>query len=53
LAERSGTGPSVEAIVAVAHTLALEVTAEGLEPLEQINRITALHWNRGDYFARP
>jgi EAL domain-containing protein (putative c-di-GMP-specific phosphodiesterase class I) len=45
----------VEAIVALAHALDMEVTAEGIETGEQLARLTALGCERGQgyYFSRP
>ena len=45
----------VRAIIAVAHTLSMEVTAEGIETGEQLREIAALQCDRGQgyYFARP
>ena len=45
----------VEAIVALAHALDMEVTAEGIETGEQLARLSALRCERGQgyYFSRP
>ncbi|MEX2372203.1 MAG: bifunctional diguanylate cyclase/phosphodiesterase [Dehalococcoidia bacterium] len=45
----------VQAIIAVAHTLSLEVTAEGIETVEQLGHIAGLLCDRGQgfYFAKP
>ncbi|MBV8719092.1 MAG: EAL domain-containing protein [Chloroflexi bacterium] len=45
----------VEAIVALAHALDMEITAEGIETGEQLARLSALACERGQgyYFSRP
>jgi diguanylate cyclase (GGDEF)-like protein/PAS domain S-box-containing protein len=45
----------VSAIIALAHTMGLEVTAEGVETADQQARLQRLGCNRGQgyYFARP
>jgi EAL domain-containing protein (putative c-di-GMP-specific phosphodiesterase class I) len=51
--ERS-TGLIVEATIALAHTLGMEVTAEGIESAQQLARLKALRCDRGQgfYFAK-
>jgi EAL domain-containing protein (putative c-di-GMP-specific phosphodiesterase class I) len=45
----------VRAIINLAKTLGLEVTAEGVETLEQMTQLNDLScdWGQGFYFARP
>ena len=55
LNEPDGTGPIVEAVVSMAHTLGLHVVAEGVETAEQLD--TLVHRGcdliQGYYFSRP
>ncbi|MGI8553573.1 MAG: putative bifunctional diguanylate cyclase/phosphodiesterase, partial [Dehalococcoidia bacterium] len=50
-----GTVSIVEAVVALAHVLGLQVTAEGIDTAEQLAGVRRLRCNRGQcyYFARP
>jgi len=53
--EADGTGPIVEAVLSMAHTLGLRVVAEGVETAEQLN---TLHQGgcdviQGFFFSRP
>jgi len=45
----------VQAVIAFAKTLKLDVTAEGIETVEQLNHLRALRCERGQgyYFAKP
>lgn len=55
IAERKGTYPTVRAIVALAHTLGMEVVAEGVETEEQLRILQSLQCDRvqGYLFSRP
>jgi len=50
-----GTGPIVEAVVSVAHTLGLRVVAEGVETVEQLRSVAKSGFDviQGYYFSRP
>ena len=45
----------VQAVLAMAHSLGMHVTAEGVETLDQANRLRAMacHTQQGFYFSRP
>jgi diguanylate cyclase (GGDEF)-like protein len=45
----------IEAVIALAHALGLEVVAEGIETREQLDRVTALgcEYAQGFFFSRP
>ena len=47
--------PIVQAVIALAHSLGIEVTAEGIETIEQLEWLRDLKCDRaqGYYFARP
>jgi diguanylate cyclase (GGDEF)-like protein/PAS domain S-box-containing protein len=49
------TSAILQAIIALSHALGMEVTAEGIETVEQLLWIRALHCDRGQgfYYARP
>ena len=55
IAEFNGTYPTVEAIVALAHTFGMKVVAEGVENEEQIRLLRGLGCDRvqGFFFSRP
>ena len=55
LADDESAAAIVRAITAVAHALAMDVTAEGIETAEQLAHVLALGCDRvqGYYFARP
>ena len=55
IAEFNGTYPTVEAIVALAHTLGMKVVAEGVENDEQLRLLRGLGCDRvqGFRFSRP
>ena len=47
--------PIVEAVIALAHGLGIEVVAEGIETVEQLDRLRSLVCDRGQgyFYARP
>jgi len=47
--------PIVEAVIALAHALGMEVVAEGIETVAQLTRLRGLACDRGQgyYYARP
>jgi diguanylate cyclase (GGDEF)-like protein len=55
LNEPDGTGPIVEAVVSMAHTLSLRVVAEGVETAEQLASLDNRGCDviQGYYFSRP
>jgi len=55
LNEVEGTGPIVEAVLSMAHTLGLHVVAEGVETAEQLNtrRQGGCDVIQGYFFSRP
>lgn len=55
LNEADGTGPIVEAVLSMAHTLGLHVVAEGVETAEQLNtlRLGGCDLIQGYFFSRP
>ena len=55
IAEFNGTYPTVEAIVALAHTFGMKVVAEGVETEEQLRLLRSLGCDRvqGFLFSRP
>ena len=55
LAEDDANLPIVQAVVALAHGLGIDVTAEGIETVEQRDCLRDLGCDRGQgyYFARP
>lgn len=55
ISEFKGTYPTVEAIVALAHTFGMKVVAEGVEHKEQLNMLRVLGCDRvqGYLFSRP
>ena len=55
IADLNSTYPTVEAIVALAHTFGMKVVAEGVETEEQARLLKALHCDRmqGFLFSRP
>ena len=55
IAEKKGTYPTVRAIVALAHTLGMNVVAEGVETEEQLRILRSLDCDRmqGYLFSKP
>jgi EAL domain-containing protein (putative c-di-GMP-specific phosphodiesterase class I) len=55
LNEADGTGPIVEAVLSMAHTLGLQVVAEGVENAGQLDtlRQSGCDLIQGYYFSRP
>lgn len=55
IADHNGTYPTVEAIIALAHTFGMKVCAEGVETEEQLRLLRALHCDRvqGYLLSRP
>ncbi len=55
LTERKGTYPTVRAIIALAHTLGMQVVAEGVETEEQLQMLRSMECDRvqGYLFSRP
>jgi diguanylate cyclase (GGDEF)-like protein len=55
LGRDDGDGAIVQAIVGLAHTLGLQVTAEGIETIDQLTRLQALgcEMGQGYYFSKP
>jgi diguanylate cyclase (GGDEF)-like protein len=55
LNEADGTGPIVEAVLSMAHTLGLQVVAEGVETAEQLEtlRLDGCDVIQGYFFSRP
>jgi diguanylate cyclase (GGDEF)-like protein len=55
LNEADGTGPIVDAVLSMAHTLGLRVVAEGVETGEQLNtlRLSGCDLIQGYFFSRP
>ncbi|WP_017324801.1 bifunctional diguanylate cyclase/phosphodiesterase [Synechococcus sp. PCC 7336] len=55
MGERHGDNAIVQAIVTLAHSLGMEVLAEGVETVEQRDRLQAFQCDlaQGYYFARP
>ena len=55
LNEADGTGPIVEAVLSMAHTLGLRVVAEGVETAEQLDTLRQRGCDviQGYYFSRP
>jgi EAL domain-containing protein (putative c-di-GMP-specific phosphodiesterase class I) len=53
--EAEGTGPIVEAVLSMAHTLGLRVVAEGVETADQLNtlRQSGCDVIQGFFFSRP
>lgn len=55
IADRKGTYPTVQAIIALAHTLGMKVVAEGVEEEEQFRILKSLNCDRvqGYLFSHP
>lgn len=55
VAEDMNAKAIVQAIIAVAHTLSMKVTAEGIETAQQLDQLAALdcEGGQGYYFAKP
>ena len=54
IAEENGTYPTIEAIIALAHTFGMKVCAEGVENEQQLRILRALHCDRVQgFFLSP